>query len=201
MLDERDAVVVVPSGWRARWKWEKRRSCLVRAARIIGYLFAVGLVAWVVPQAAKGVRFDEEDFLPFIGSLVPAVASWLFLGRAWAALVGAPKATPAISTWTRSQALRYLPGALWAPAARAASVKGAFLTKASIVVVEAALTLAVGAGVGGVFMATGGNPYWAFLVLVPIAMCASAALLIGRVDVPTRRLIEAAAWNFASWIT
>lgn len=177
------------------------------AARVLGFAVSVALVAWVTAQAVSGVRLDDENLLPLGLSIIPALLSWVLLGRAWVDLGTAASTddrrgptAAAIGAWARSQALRYLPGALWAPARRAASVRGRTITKASAVVVEAGLTLVVGAGLGGVLMATGGDPWWALLLLVPVAAIVVLQFVTPRTGIDPSRVRAAAGWYTASWV-
>jgi glycosyltransferase 2 family protein len=171
------------------------------ALRLAGFAVSVGLVAWVAKSALSGAHLDRDD-LGLIGlSMVPGLVSWLCLGRAWAALTGSASARQAMGSWARTQALRYLPGGLWGTAARAATVDGATTTKASTVAVEAALTVGVGAAIGGIAMATGGNPWWAALVVVAVVTPVALHLAGRRNPIPTSRVLRALGWYILSWVT
>jgi hypothetical protein len=173
---------------------------VVLALKALGFAFSVALVAYVTAGAVRSVDLDQDDLVLLATSLVPAVVSWVALGRAWACLSGAPSTSLAIASWTRTQALRYLPGSVWAPVARATSVEGAPITKTSAVVVEAGLTAAVGAGVGGVAMASSGKWLWGLLLLVPAVATAVLAAVLPRAGIPRPQLTAAIGWYVFSWI-
>lgn len=159
----------------------------------------MALVAWVTADAASGVRLDEENLVWLAVAVAPAVVSWVLLGQAWASLTGADRGAFPVGTWSRTQALRYLPGGFWGPAARATTVQGAAVAKASTVVAEAVMTIAVGAGVGGVALGLDGDPRWALLVLVPIL--APLAVVVagpGRAP-PLGRVVVSGTWYLLSW--
>ncbi|HLG92858.1 MAG TPA: hypothetical protein VKY15_07760 [Acidimicrobiales bacterium] len=176
------------------------RSRLARLARLAGWAASVGLVAWVARSAAHGVRFDEEDVAPLALSVPVACLSWALLGRAWASLVRAERPGRAVGTWARTQALGNLPGSLWAQAARAATVPGGPWARVATVAAESALTLAVGAALGGLLLAGDGGWRWALLAGLPLAALGAATLAGRRSPVPARAAVAACAWYLASWV-
>ncbi len=209
MIEEQEASAgpVPPPG-----TWSTRRRRWIDGLKLAGFALSVALVAWVLPDALKGVRFDEENLLLFALAAVPATLSWLSLAWAWAGLVGSEASSErtsnsasggtrdAIRTWTRSQALRYLPGSIWAPAVRATSVDGSRITKASVVAVETALTLASSAGVGALFMTADGRWHWVPLLAVPAVVPLVVRLAGKRSAVPFDRVLVATGRNLVSTI-
>jgi hypothetical protein len=134
-----------------------------RARSIAGLVLPAALGGWVLVEAAEGIRLDEVRPAPLAAGFVLAGLAWLGLARAWTTLSGQPSTASTMSGWCQSQLWRYVPGALWAPAARVRRLPGPFRRRASVVMVEAALTLSTALVVGAGAYArrdTGHGGHW-----------------------------------------
>ncbi|MEA2171900.1 MAG: hypothetical protein QOF76_5200 [Solirubrobacteraceae bacterium] len=78
------------------------------------------------------------------------------------------------ATWCRTQALRYLPGGIWAPASRLAVVGGSARDRLTTVAAENVGALCAAMTVGGIGLTAAGKPLFAPLILsvalVPIGV-------------------------------
>lgn len=176
---------------------------LLRIGKLVGYLIGLALVAWVARTAAEGVSFAHLHPVDLVIAVAIACLYWLSMGRGWAALTG-ERSVPAMATWSRSQILRYIPGGIWAPAARGATVSGRKRDKLATVVVEDSAQLAVAAAIGGVALAGGGaSPWWALFAgaaIGPVAVVEWGPRLLRATrraaapDLPTRRVATACGW-------
>lgn len=179
-----------------------RAGRLGAALRLVGWFVAIGIVVAVAWTAARGIVLSQLR-LSLLGlAILPALLYWFGLGRAWVDLVGGRAHFSTMSMWTRTQVLRYLPGRVWAIAARATMVEGRVQRKASLVLIEAGTTLAVAVAIGGAAAGLGwpGRRDWALLVLIPVALLVANAGLGRRSAVPTGRLSSATARYAVSWI-
>lgn len=183
------------------------------AVRILGLLASLAVVAWVADRGASAVNLATLRPGLLAGSMGAGLVAWLGLGCGWAALTAASSPARAVATWSRTQALRYLPGAIWAPASRAVTVPGRRSRQLATVVAEAGVTLAAAVGVGGVLLAAGGSPWWALGLLgLPGALALaqfaprlrSAKSSEGEPPAPItsdlRRVGAALTWYVASWL-
>lgn len=134
----------------------------------LGSVVSVGLltyVVWHAAQSAHDIRFQ----LVAIAAAVPvALVSWLAQGAAWLVLSGRFNSGQ-LTTWSQSQALRYIPGGLWGPLA-ATSVPGGNVTKFATVATEQGMCLAAAVAVGGVELAVGESAWFAFCVPAPLVL-------------------------------
>ncbi len=155
---------------------------ILAAARVAGLLASLAVVAWVADRGVRAVNLATIRPGLLAGSLGAGLLAWLGLGRGWAALTAASSPAQALATWSRTQALRYLPGAIWAPASRAATVPGRRRRQVATVVAEAVVTLAAAVTVGGILLAAGGSPWWAVALLaLPLALAVPAVLALPAV--------------------
>jgi hypothetical protein len=144
------------------------RSPAGRVASIGAFLGAVALLGWVCWRAARRVDLSRLDPAALVAALVAAVAYWIALAGAWSALVGAPGEASVLATWSRSQLLRFVPGGLLAPAARASRVEGDVRRRVGAALAEAALLVSVGAAIAGVAEAwASGQVVWLALEVLP----------------------------------
>jgi glycosyltransferase 2 family protein len=131
---------------------------LVPLLRVLGFSGAVAIVAYMGFRAAREVKPDELAFWPLPLALLGAATWWLLLARGWALLLTGHSTRGDISTWCRTQALRFLPGGIWAPASRVTVVHGGTLDKLSTVAAENLLALSAAVAIGGVCLGAAGRP-------------------------------------------
>ena len=93
-----------------------RVAPLLPALRVAGFVGAVAIVVYIGVRAAREVRPHDIAWWPLPFVLAAAATWWLLLARGWALLVAGRTSRRDISVWARTQALRYLPGGIWAPA-------------------------------------------------------------------------------------
>jgi uncharacterized membrane protein YbhN (UPF0104 family) len=133
--------------------------------RILGFVGAVALVTYMGIRAAREVKPEDLRFWPLPLALLGAATWWLLLARGWGVILNGRSRWSDISVWCRTQALRFLPGGIWAPASRVAVVHGRALDKVSTVAAENLLALAAAVALGGLCLGVSGQ--WLYLGLVP----------------------------------
>ncbi len=161
---------------------------------------AFALLGWAAHRASKDVAFSELRPGPFLVSVVLFAFAWFGLAQAWASLTGGAR-IEATKVWCRSQVLRYVPGAIWAPAARAASIRGRGVRGAlSSVAIESLSLLCTGAAVGGAYLTATGAIRWSPLVLLLVVPPLAAWLVPLTKPVPPRRVLAVVCWHAAAWV-
>jgi uncharacterized membrane protein YbhN (UPF0104 family) len=133
--------------------------------RVLGFVGAVAIVAYMGIRAAREVKPEDLRFWPLPLALLGAAVWWLLLARGWSLLLSGRTGWHDISVWCRTQALRFLPGGFWAPASRVTVVHGRTLDKLSTVAAENLLALAAAVSIGGLGLGVSGQ--WLYLALVP----------------------------------
>ena len=172
-----------------------RIAPLLPALRVAGFVAAVAIVVYIGVRAAREVDADEIALWPLPLVLAGAATWWLLLARGWALLVAGRSSRRDISVWARTQALRFIPGGIWAPAARVAVVRGGAVDKLSTVGAENLLALSAALGIGGAALAASGRTPWIALVAVAAVPLLAARLL--PADTPlTRARIARATGNY-----
>ncbi|HZB77231.1 MAG TPA: hypothetical protein VE526_13460 [Solirubrobacteraceae bacterium] len=162
------------------------------ALRIAGFVAAVGIVVWMGVRAAGEVEPDELAW-GWLAAALPAVALWwLLLANGWALLVEGRTTRRDVSVWCRTQALRFLPGGIWAPASRATVVHGSMAEKIAAVAGENLLALGAAVSLGSIAMAIAGPIWWIGLAPALIAPVLAARVLDGRIRVTPRRALQGA---------
>jgi hypothetical protein len=127
--------------------------------------------------------------------LAGAVVWWLLLARGWSLLVTGRGTRRDVGVWARTQALRFIPGGIWAPASRVATVRGGAVDRVSTVAGENVLALCAALAVGGAGLGAAGTPAW--LALVPVAGVPLVAARFLPADTPlTRPRITRATANY-----
>lgn len=172
---------------------------VLTALQLLAFAVALVVVGYVAVRAGSAIDRERLSGTAMAAAVVAGAASWLALGRGWASVSGAASPFAAMSVWTRTQVLRYFPGGIWAPTARAVTVEGRWWQRLGAVVAENVTILAVALSLGGVLMAMGKNPRYAglaALVLLPTL----AAVLAGRFGAPTPgRVAAATGWYLLSF--
>ncbi len=145
------------------------RARLVAVARVLGFAGALAIVAIVAIRAIRDAPPRQLDVPLLVPSVLLAVGWWILLARGWAVLMSGRWTREDAATWYRTQALRYLPGGIWAPASRLAVAGGSAADRLRTVAAENVGALVAGLAVGGAGLALAGRPAYAPLVLVPLA--------------------------------
>jgi hypothetical protein len=157
----------------------------------VGFVGAVGILAVMTDRAGQRVHPGDLAWWPLPLAFACACAWWLLLARGWSLLVSGRTTLGDLSTWSRTQAMRYLPGGIWAPASRATVVRGSLLRKLSTVAAENILALCAALALGGLGLALGGDPWWLPLVLAIVGPVLVARLARTRSTVAAARTIGA----------
>jgi len=126
---------------------------LVPALRVAGYVGSLAIVAAVAVQAGDELDPSDLDLWPLAPALVLTAVWWVLLASGWGLLVAGRVGRSDIGTWCRTQALRYLPGGLWAPASRVVVVRGRMLDKFATVAAENVIALCAALALGGLAIA------------------------------------------------
>ena len=133
--------------------------------RTVGFVVAVAIVVAMGVGAAGDVHLDQLTWWPLPIGVVAADAWWVLLGRGWVLLLSGRLNRADFSSWCRTQALRYLPGGIWAPVSRGAIMHGSSLDRLTTVAAENVVSLCAAMALGGVALAVAGKPEWSPLVL------------------------------------
>jgi len=169
--------------------------------QLAAFGLALVVVGYVAVRASSAIDRERLSGTALAAAVVAGAGSWLALGRGWASVAGSASPRAAVSTWSRTQVLRYFPGGIWAPTARAVTVEGRWWQRLGAVVAENVTILAVALCLGGVLMAAGKDPRYAGLaplVLLPTL----AAVLTGRFGAPAPgRVAAATGWYLLSFAT
>lgn len=161
------------------------------ALRLAGFAAAVAIVIYIGVRAAEDVHPSELTWWPLAPAVIGAATWWLLLGRAWGLIASGHASRRDVSVWCRTQALRFIPGGLWAPASRASVVRGGSLDKLSAVIAENLAVLCAALTVGGVALAASGRPIWILLAAAVAVPWCAARLFAGRVRVDRPRMMAA----------
>ena len=178
-------------------RWERVRGRLEAVAerlrpfypalRIAGFVAAVAIVVVMGVRAAGEVDTADLAWWPLPLALAAAGLWWVLLARGWAIVAGGRTSRRDISLWCRTQALRFVPGGIWAPASRAATVQGGAAEKLAAVGGENVLALCAAVCIGGLGMGLGISPWWLALAPVLVVPLLAAGALRGRVRVTPER--------------
>ena len=171
----------------------------VPALRVAGYVGALAIVAAVAVQAGDELDPARVDLWPLPFALVLVAIWWLLLAAGWGLLVAGSVRREDIGSWCRTQALRYLPGGLWAPASRVVIVRGGWLDKLATVAAENVTALCAALALGGAALAMGGRTPWSALVLVLAVPAVASRFLAARTRVAPDRAVPATAAYLAAF--
>lgn len=178
----------------------ERLSRAVPVLRVLAAIGAIALVAVVAIRAARHVDFTRLTWWPLALALVGAAAWWLLLARGWALLVTGHGNRRDIRQWCRTQALRYLPGGVWAPVSRAAVVEGGLLHRITTVGAENIISLCCALAIGALAMAASGRIAYAPGVLLVAAPLAAVRMLGGRTALRADRVRLATENGVAAFV-
>jgi uncharacterized membrane protein YbhN (UPF0104 family) len=159
--------------------------------RVLGFAGAVAIVAYMGIRAAQEVKPEDLTFWPLPLALIGAATWWLLLARGWAVLLNGRSGRHDISTWCRTQALRFLPGGFWAPASRVTVVHGGTLDKLSTVAAENLLALSAAVSIGGLCLGVSGHPLYLGLVPALAVPLVASRYLQKRTRVAPARTLRA----------
>jgi len=177
-----------------------RISPFLPALRLAGFAAAVAIVVYIGVRAAQEVRPSELTWWPLAPAVVGAATWWLLLGRAWALIASGRASRRDVSVWCRTQALRFIPGGLWAPASRASVIRGSSLDKLGAVIAENLAVLCAALTVGGVCLAASGRPLWVLLAAAVAVPWGAARLFAGRVRVTPARMMAALGNDMVAFV-
>jgi hypothetical protein len=169
----------------------ERLARLPRWLRAAGFLGSVALVAVIAVRAARDLDRDALVWWPLPLAVAAAAAWWLLLAVGWSVLAAGRVERAAVATWCRTQALRYLPGGIWAPASRVVVVGGSVLDRLSTVAAENVVALCAAVALGGVALAAAGDIRWAPAVLAVAAPVLAARFVSTRTRIDRRRVVRA----------
>ena len=158
-----------------------------------GYIGSLAIVAAVAVQAGDDLDPGSLELWPLPLALVLVAVWWLLLASGWGLLVAGRVGRRDVGTWCRTQALRYLPGGLWAPASRVVVVRGPLLDKFATVAAENVIALCAALALGGIALAASGDPAWAAVALVLAVPVVASRFLASRTRVSPDRVVPATA--------
>lgn len=138
---------------------------LIAFLRVVYYPIALALVAYIAYDAVKKIDLAKLHYWPLLGSYVFALAWWLCLAFGWSTLTTEKYRAREVSAWCRTQVARYFPGGIWAPVARATTVKGRVRDKVAAVAAENVIVLCIALATGALWVSVH-NPVWLPLVLI-----------------------------------
>jgi uncharacterized membrane protein YbhN (UPF0104 family) len=170
---------------RAQQEWQERAPRVVAAIRIVFYPCAIALVAYMGWRGAQEVDLQDLHWLPLFAALGAALVWWLALAFAWACLLDDGRWTKDMASWCRTQVARYLPGGIWAVAARATTVQGRVRDKLTAVTAENVTVLLASVAVGGAW-ATVHNPFWGLLTVAAVVPLIASRWLERRTRITHR---------------
>jgi hypothetical protein len=176
------------STWPARATVLRTRvSPFVPLLRTVGFVAAVALVIFMGVDAARDVDLSSLTWWPIAVAVVLTAFWWLLLARGWALLVTGRPTREDVSIWCRTQALRYLPGGIWAPVSRGAILHGGALDRLSTVAAENVLALCAALALGGLALGLAGRIVWLPLALVVVLPLVAARWTAQRTRIEPRR--------------
>ena len=196
--DRRPAVVALPvaaprSAMVRTWA---RIAPLLPILRVLAFIAAVAIVVVMSVRAVRAVDFGALEVWPLPFAVAFAVGWWVLLARGWALLVTGTSRRGDIGMWCRTQAIRYLPGGIWAPASRVTLLPGTLSDKLSTVGAENVIALSAAAAIGGAAFAAAGKLDWLPLVVVVAAPVVGARFVASRSRVTSARALHV-TWNDA----
>lgn len=174
----------------------RRLAALLPALRVAGFVVALGIVVAMAVIAARDVSLHDVRWWLLGPAAAAALVWWVLLARGWALLLRGHVTRHDLGGWTRTQALRYLPGGIWAPASRFVTIRGPAVDRLATVGAENVLALCAALAIGGVALAIAGHPVW-LLAALAAALPALGAGRLARVSRLDRERSGRAALTYA----
>jgi hypothetical protein len=171
-----------------------RIAPMLPVLRVVAFAAAVVIVVVMSVKAVRAVDLGALELWPLPVAVAFAIGWWVLLARGWALLVTGTSKRGDLSMWCRTQAIRYLPGGIWAPASRVTLLPGTLSDKLSTVGAENVIALCAAAAVGGAAFAVSGRFDWLPLAIVIAAPVAAARLIASRSRVSPARALHV-TWN------
>ena len=169
-------------------------------AKALGTLIALAIVAVIAVKALKDLPDRNLNWWLLAAATGAALVWWVLLAGGWSLLAAGHWTMPEVARWCRTQALRYLPGGIWAPVSRVAVVGGTALDRMSTVAAENLTALAAAATVGGAALALSGRWVWGLLVLTAPAPLILSRLTAERTRVAPERVLPATAHYLGAFV-
>lgn len=165
---------------------------LVAFSRTAYYPLALAIVAYFLYDTVRKVDLAKLHYLPLALSYVFALIWWLSLGLGWSALITERYQFTPLANWCKTQVPRYLPGGIWAPVARATTVKGRMRNKVAAVLAENVTLLFIALGIGALWAGVH-KPVFIPGVLLAFVPIVGVRWLEKRSGVTRKGLIRASA--------
>ncbi|MEA2295005.1 MAG: glycosyltransferase 2 family protein [Solirubrobacteraceae bacterium] len=153
-----------------------------------GTVVSLAIVAVIAVRAFRDLPHRHVRWALLVPALALTGVWWVLLAGGWSVLAGGRWTFAEIARWCRTQALRYLPGGIWAPVSRVAVTQGTALDRVSTVVAENLIALCAAAAIGGAALAASGRPLWGLLVLSPVLPFAGERIVRSRTRVEPARV-------------
>ena len=168
--------------------------------RVVGYVGSLAIVAAVAVQAGDDLDPASLELWPLPLALALIAVWWLLLAAGWGLLVAGGVRRADVASWCKTQALRYLPGGLWAPASRVVIVRGGMLDKLATVAAENVIALAAALALGGLALGAAEDRAWLALALVVGVPVLASRFLASRTRVAPERVVPATALYVAAFM-
>jgi hypothetical protein len=165
------------------------------AARLVGFAGAVAILVFMVARTAADLDLGAVVWWPLPLAFLGASVWWLLGARGWSILLTGRASREDMSMWCRTQALRYLPGGIWAPVSRAIAISGGLLDRISTVAMDNVIALCAALTIGSLALAVDGDLRWLSLAIVIGGPYVAARVLGPRIRAGTTRTLHA-TWNY-----
>lgn len=162
-----------------------------RVVKAAGYLAALALLAAVAWRGRHEVQPGDISTADLGLAFLAGLVSWVALAGGWALVSHAAEPLAAIRTWVRTQLLRYLPGGVWAPAARARDSKRLSRGITYVIAEDIMLVLAATAG-GAAVLGVVSDDRWGWLAAATVPAFAVALSQCRRLHLDRRAIAGAA---------
>jgi uncharacterized membrane protein YbhN (UPF0104 family) len=166
---------------------------LVPFARAVFFPLSVAVVAVMAVSAARSLHPAHVTWWLLVPASAATAVWWLLLARAWGVLHSGRATRADVRLWCRTQALRYLPGSIWAPVSRVAATQGGALDRVSTVTAENVAALCAALAIAGACLGAARDVRWLALVAVVAAPAAVAGLTARRTRIDRDRTLRATA--------
>ena len=170
---------------------------LLPAIRVLGFVGAGAILVFMAIRAARDLDLRNVTWWPLPFAFAGVAAWWLLGARGWAILLTGRSGRQDMSMWCRTQALRYLPGGIWAPASRAVAISGGVVDRVSMVATDNAIALCAALGIGSIAFTATGDVRWLPAVAVTGAPYLAARVLGHRTRISSTRTLRA-TWNYVT---